>query len=62
VTVTTHVLVGIDGRVKGVKVIKGAAGLNELAIDALKQWTFKPALSNGKPVAVWVEVPVNFHR
>jgi len=22
---------------------------------------FKPALSNNKPVAVWVEVPVDFH-
>ena len=59
--VTLHVLVGKDGRVKDVKVIKGVTGLNEAAVTAIKQWVFKPALSNNKPVAVWVEVPMNFH-
>ena len=58
--VTLHVLVGKDGRVKNVKVIKGVTGLNEAAIDAMKKWVFKPALSNNKPVAVWVEVPMDF--
>lgn len=59
--VTLHVLVGKDGRVKNVKVIKGVTGLNEAAVDAIKKWVFKPALSNNKPVAVWVEVPMDFH-
>jgi len=59
--VTLHVLVGKDGRVKNVKVIKGVTGLNDAAVDAIKKWVFKPALSNNKPVAVWVEVPMNFH-
>jgi protein TonB len=58
--VTLHVLVGKDGRVKNVKVIKGVTGLNEAAIEAMKKWVFKPALSNNKPVAVWVEVPMDF--
>ncbi len=59
--VTLHVLVGKDGRVKSVKVIKGVTGLNDAAVDAIKKWVFKPALSNNKPVAVWVEVPMDFH-
>ena len=59
--VTLHVLVGKDGRVKNVKVIKGVTGLNEAAVEAIKKWVFKPALSNNKPVAVWVEVPMDFH-
>jgi len=59
--VTLHVLVGKDGRVKNVKVMKGVTGLNDAAVDAVRKWVFKPALSNNKPVAVWVEVPVNFH-
>ncbi len=59
--VVLHVLVGKDGRVKNVKVNKGVVGLNEAAMDAVKRWVFKPALSNNKPVAVWVEVPVDFH-
>jgi periplasmic protein TonB len=59
--VTLHVLVGKDGRVKNVKVVKGVTGLNEAAVEAIKKWVFKPALSNNKPVAVWVEVPMDFH-
>jgi len=34
--------------------------LDAAAITAVKQWVFKPALSNNKPVAVWVAVPVKF--
>ena len=34
--------------------------LDAAAIAAVKQWVFKPALSNNKPVAVWVAVPVKF--
>ena len=59
--VTLHVLVGKDGRVKNVKVIRGVTGLNDAASEAVRKWVFKPALSNNKPVAVWVEVPVDFH-
>ena len=59
--VTLHVLVGKDGRVKNVKIIKGVKGLDEAAVYAIKKWVFKPALSNNKPVAVWVEVPMDFH-
>jgi TonB family protein len=60
-TVTLHVLVGKDGRVKNIKVIKSVTGLDEAAKSAVQKWVFKPALSNNKPVAVWVEVPVAFH-
>lgn len=59
--VILHVLVGKDGRVKNVKVMRGVTGLNEAAVDAIKRWVFKPALSQNKPVAVWVEVPIDFH-
>lgn len=59
--VILHVLVGKDGRVKNVKVIRGVTGLNDSAVEAIKRWVFKPALSNNKPVAVWVEVPIDFH-
>jgi len=59
--VVLHVLVGKDGRVKNVKVIRSVKMLDEAAVAAIKQWVFKPALSNNKPVAVWVEVPMDFH-
>jgi protein TonB len=58
--VVLHVLVGKDGRVHDVKVIRSVTGLDQAAVDAIKKWVFKPALSNNKPVAVWVEVPMDF--
>lgn len=59
--VILHVLVGTDGRVKKIKVIRSITHLDQAAKDAVRQWIFKPALRNGEAVAVWVEVPVEFH-
>jgi len=58
--VLVQALVGKDGHVKDVKVQKSIPMLDAAAIAAVKQWVFKPALSNNKPVAVWVAVPVKF--
>jgi len=58
--VLVQALVGKDGKVKDVRVVKPIPMLNDAAIAAIKQWVFKPALSNNKPVAVWVAVPVRF--
>lgn len=59
-TVMLQVLVGKDGKVKDAKVVKSVAMLDAAAVAAVKQWIFKPALSNNKPVAVWVAVPMKF--
>ena len=58
--VTLNVLVGVDGRVQKVDVVSGVPVLNDAAIEAVKQYLFKPALANNKPVAVWVAVPILF--
>jgi protein TonB len=59
-TVMVQALVGKDGRVKDTKVTKSIPMLDAAAITAVKGWVFKPALSNNKPVAVWVAIPVRF--
>lgn len=59
-TVLVQALVGKDGRVKDTRVVKSISMLDDAATKAVKQWVFKPALSNNKPVAVWVAVPVKF--
>jgi protein TonB len=59
-TVMVQALVGKDGRVKDTRVVKSIPMLDAAAVAAVRQWVFKPALSNNKPVAVWVAVPVNF--
>lgn len=58
--VVLHVLVGRDGRVTRVTVIQDARGLTDAARQAIARWLFHPALSGKNPVAVWVEIPVEF--
>ena len=58
--VMVQALVGKDGKVRDVRVVKSIPMLDEAAKAAVRQWVFKPALSNNKPVAVWVGVPVKF--
>jgi len=59
-TVLVQVLVGRDGRVKDARITKSIPLLDQAAMDAVRQWVFKPALSKGQPVEVWVAVPVRF--
>ena len=59
-TVLVQALVGKDGKVKDVRVMKSIPMLDDAAKSAVRRWVFKPALSNNKPVAVWVGVPVKF--
>ena len=53
-----------DGTVGAVEIIKsihpGPGGLDEEAIKAIKQWKFIPAKNKGKPVAVWITIPIEF--
>jgi protein TonB len=58
--VVLHVLVGIDGRVKDVKVFRAVRGLDGACVEAVKKWIFKPGTRYAKPVAAWVEVPFHF--
>jgi len=58
--VMVQALVGKDGGVKDTRVVNSIPMLDAAAVAAVKQWVFKPALSNNKPVAVWVAVPVKF--
>jgi len=58
--VIVQALVDKSGHVKDVRIQKSIPMLDDAAKAAVRQWVFKPALSNNKPVAVWVAVPVNF--
>lgn len=59
-TVTVRALVGKDGKVQDAFVTAGNDMLNESALDAVNKATFRPALQQHKPVAVWVQIPMNF--
>jgi periplasmic protein TonB len=60
-TVVLWIVVGPDGRTRDVRVVRNLGlGLDEKAIEAVRKWKFEPAMKNGQPVAVQVNVEVNF--
>ncbi len=59
--VLVNLWVDQNGNPSHVHVVRGVGmGLDEKAIEAVKQYRFKPALENGKPVLVELNVEVNF--
>jgi len=59
--VTVTLVVDSNGDPKNVRVLRGVGmGLDEKAVEAVRQYKFKPAMENGKPVAVQLNVEVNF--
>jgi TonB family protein len=61
-TVLLWVIVGPDGRTHDIKVSRPLGmGLDEKAMEAVRNWKFEPAQLNGQPVAVQVNIEVNFH-
>lgn len=60
-SVLLYAEVGVDGSAHNIRVSRGLGlGLNEKAIQAIRQWKFKPAGKGGQPVRVGVNIEVNF--
>ena len=60
-SVVLRAIIGADGRVKTVEVASSAnAELNQAAVDAVRQWTYKPYILNGEPTEVDTTITVNF--
>jgi TonB family protein len=53
-------IVGTDGTVQQLTVLSGPAELVQAAMDAVKQWVYRPTLLNGDPVQVETTIDVNF--
>jgi TonB family protein len=60
--VILQAVITADGRAIEIQVVKGPGlGLEEKAVEAVKDWRFKPAMGPaGKPVATYVTFEVNF--
>lgn len=59
--VVLEIVVRRDGSVGDVRILQGlAGGLNDRAVQAVRQWRFAPAVRQGVPVDVIVEVAVEF--
>ena len=60
-TVVLEAVISKQGSVENLRVISGHPLLIQAALDAVKQWKYKPTLLNGEPVEVVTTVTVNFN-
>ena len=58
--VILEAVIGEDGLVDAVKVLRGHPLFDQAAMDAVRQWRFTPTLLNGQPVPVVMTVTVSF--
>ncbi len=53
-------VIGKDGSIQNLKVVSGHPMLTSSALEAVRQWKYKPYFLNGEPVEVDTQVTVNF--
>jgi periplasmic protein TonB len=59
--VVLWLVVGPDGKPRDIRVSRPLGmGLDQKAIEAVQRWRFEPAMKDGRPVAVQINVEVNF--
>jgi len=59
--VVLWLIVGPDGKPRDIRVSRPLGmGLDQKAIEAVQRWRFEPAMKDGRPVAVQINVEVNF--
>jgi protein TonB len=58
--VRLNAIIGKDGTIQNLTVASGHPLLVPAALEAVKQWVYKPTLLNGEPVEVVTQIDVNF--
>jgi len=59
-TVELEAVIGKDGTIQELKVLRGHPWLVKAALDAVQQWRYQPTLLNSEPVEVMTEITVTF--
>ena len=59
-TVFVRIRIDRDGRVREATAVQSNPALEKAALAAVKQWRFRPARSNNRPIASWITIPVCF--
>lgn len=58
--VELRAIIGVDGNVESVRVMRSVPMLDDAAVACVKQWKFRPATKSGRPVRVRFNVMVDF--
>lgn len=61
-SVVVEVKVSENGKVEKAEAVSGPAELRDAAVDAVKQWEFRPTLLSGQAVKVIGRITFNFHK
>lgn len=59
-TVVLHARIGTDGQIHQLEVVSGNALLAHAAMEAVREWKYRPTTLNGQPVEVETQVTVTF--
>lgn len=59
-TVRIHAIIGKDGGIRSLRVMRGACSLAKAAVDAVKEWRYRPTMIQGNPVEVDTTIDVTF--
>jgi protein TonB len=59
-TVVLQAVIAKDGTIQNLRLMQGHPMLAPSAIEAVKQWRYKPYFLNGEPVEVETQITVNF--
>jgi peptidyl-prolyl cis-trans isomerase A (cyclophilin A) len=59
-TVVMSAIIGTDGLVKDLQIVSGPDLLQQAALDAVREWRYRPYLLNGQPVEVRTQINVIF--
>ncbi len=59
-SVMLKVLLGKDGKVESVQMLKGDGIFRKSAEDAMRKFLFEPARQSDRPVKVWLVIPIHF--
>jgi len=59
-TVCLHAMISRDGRIESLEVVSGHPLLVKAALDAVRQWRYRPTILNGEPVEVETSITVVF--
>ena len=60
-TVLIKAIIGHEGDVQELTVVSGDPLLVPAALEAAKQWKYKPYLLNGQPVEIETQIMMNFY-
>jgi TonB family protein len=59
-TVLLHAVISREGRITAIEVVSGSPWFVQAALDAVRQWRYRPTYLNGEPVEVETSITVIF--